>query len=355
MPKKDILKKISILVAVSIIGLAVLEIVIAKVLPQKTSLYWETQYLPMFRVGKKNPMEIIPNLHLTHVTDLYHEYDFTVTTDQFGFRRTATSPSKPSVLVLGDSQTFGLGVSNEEAWPNILDNAYHNKCQIVNAGVPGTELNYNLFYLKEILDEHYLTDVKQAVIGLNIPGSGWGRVGRIDPNLDYYRNFIIDNGVLVANKLDPNAFGSPISRWLKYSQTYTFLRETVIPDLKIDLLNRIGKLNKMTSGDYQLLQINEQLIEQMNSLAKEHKIKITFLFLPERPFYFDAPPEYLSKLTGFMDQNNISYFSLLPSMKSAYKKFSDFWLPINGHYNTSGTRFIATQIEKSDTIISECK
>lgn len=43
-----------------------------------------------------------------------------------------------TIVALGDSVTFGLGVDDGETWPNLL--AEQTDCSVVNAGVPGYDL-----------------------------------------------------------------------------------------------------------------------------------------------------------------------------------------------------------------------
>ncbi|MDP3725168.1 MAG: hypothetical protein Q8R20_01720, partial [Nanoarchaeota archaeon] len=90
----------------------------------------------LYQYGDDRPVQVRPNLRMRNLSDLYKEYTFNIVTDQFGFRREKTDPLRPSLIILGDSMTFGYTVSNEEAYPNILDKLYP-ACQVVNAGKPG--------------------------------------------------------------------------------------------------------------------------------------------------------------------------------------------------------------------------
>jgi lysophospholipase L1-like esterase len=61
--------------------------------------------------------------------------EFNVNTDANGFRQTNPFPSKvPKILCVGDSVTFGWGVSEEESYPYLLANIFNTS--VLNAGVP---------------------------------------------------------------------------------------------------------------------------------------------------------------------------------------------------------------------------
>jgi len=89
-------------------------------------------------------------------TRQYQGRVYRVQTNSYGFRMTNSINSNfiSSILILGDSFTFGTGVNTEDAYPNILNRSLSN-ILIVNAGVPGVGL------LQEV------TTYNQVALGLN--------------------------------------------------------------------------------------------------------------------------------------------------------------------------------------------
>jgi len=89
--------------------------------------------------------------------------------NSYGMRDEETTTKKPEntfrIAVLGDSVTFGYGVSKEESYPDILekklrDNAVGDKkIEVLNFGVMGYGMNQNLFVL-----EHKIFDFEPDVI-----------------------------------------------------------------------------------------------------------------------------------------------------------------------------------------------
>jgi len=93
-----------------------------------------------------------PNARATYRTDEFVEE---VRTNSLGLRD--DEPADPStlasrILVLGDSMTFGHGVSAEEAYPNVLERLYAERgggrVEVINAGVKGygTDQEIVLFF-----------------------------------------------------------------------------------------------------------------------------------------------------------------------------------------------------------------
>jgi lysophospholipase L1-like esterase len=72
--------------------------------------------------------------------------DATVTADSDGVRLVPAAPAEAPrrLLVIGDSQTFGHGLSDEESWPNRLQQDLNLRgvtARVVNMGVPGVNID----------------------------------------------------------------------------------------------------------------------------------------------------------------------------------------------------------------------
>jgi hypothetical protein len=314
--------------------------------PQKTTAYRKQDRHPIFEYGKDLPKRIIPNLTIVDFHDLYREFSNTIITDRFGFRRARTDPIMPSVVILGDSQTFGHGVSNDEAYPNVLDEMFPD-CQIINAAVPGTELNYYYAYLRKIVEENILQDLRRVVVGLTMPGNDFTGTMEVDRALTAYRCMVVKNRKVVYNKcrVNPNHLRTKINFLLSYSQAYTFLRINWWPWFKWKFFmtyeDQESYKQVMLAQYRQPLEPVKTLIERMHRFATKHGIGLTFVFLPDRPRYFSKPPRYLKLVQDYMNENGIEHIDLVPPLKTHYRRLEDYWLPFNGHYNKAGHRIIA--------------
>ena len=92
-------------------------------------------------------------------------YDFTLTTNEHGFRQTpqSSSASTPAVLFLGGSFTFGHGVSDTETAPSVLQEAYSSTVKTFNFGVNGYGPHQMLAILENGIERQSVKDDKPTV------------------------------------------------------------------------------------------------------------------------------------------------------------------------------------------------
>lgn len=85
---------------------------------------------------------------------------FNVSTDEYGFRRTANnSDAGHTILFLGDSCTFGVGVDDQETFVSLLQNRLPaTRC--VNGGVPG----YSAFQGRRLLKAVSIQELPDVVV-----------------------------------------------------------------------------------------------------------------------------------------------------------------------------------------------
>lgn len=82
------------------------------------------------------------------------EFPFHVHINGAGFRNLEElDPAAFKVLVLGDSQTFGLFVGSNDIWTNVAEKILNadaaRKVQLLNNGIPGSTVSDHLAYLNE--------------------------------------------------------------------------------------------------------------------------------------------------------------------------------------------------------------
>jgi hypothetical protein len=75
------------------------------------------------------------------------EFDAVANINKFGFRGDETDLKKGQVIVVGDSFTFGFGLSNDSVWPRLLENSLSEKSKetdVYNLGSPGSNTAYHV-------------------------------------------------------------------------------------------------------------------------------------------------------------------------------------------------------------------
>lgn len=272
------------------------------------------------------------------------------------------------ILVLGDSQTYGLGVEAEETYPKVLErllngNNARQKIEVINAGVD-TYSNYQkLQYFKE---------------------SGY----KLEPDL-------VLLGFYIGNDFGENVFFE--KKWLKEERPYNELNlflsskshaynffKNRFDKLMAEYAMRKGKkgeeVKSITVGDNILffpnpmtfckkkytpemeeaVGITEKKLLEMAHYIKEHNSKFLIVIIPTMQQVYEKewhervkgnlnPEDYdISKpnriLSEFAKNGGILLFDLLPSFKqiSENKKLY-FW---EGHLSQEGYRAAGEEIYK---------
>lgn len=113
-------------------------------------------YSPLYRFDAELGYTVAENLDLDYQGG---DYEVHISTDERGARRHppagGQSTAAPvTVLVLGDSYTFGIGVDDDQTWPYhlelLLAEALPGGARVVNLGVPG----YGLTQMRLLAERH---------------------------------------------------------------------------------------------------------------------------------------------------------------------------------------------------------
>lgn len=73
---------------------------------------------------------------------------FSVVSDEHGFRNVAPWPEKARIVVVGDSLTYGWGVTAEESWTTVLDEQI-GEGRLITLGLPGAVPQQYTRYLEQ--------------------------------------------------------------------------------------------------------------------------------------------------------------------------------------------------------------
>lgn len=106
--------------------------------PNPNTALFETDPYSICRL-KANVDTIINKQHVYH--------------NEFGWRDTVYQPKPYQIACIGGSTTYGVGVSNKDTWPNMLEHLLADSIQVINLGVPGHTTN-----------EHFSTLIYDAAI-----------------------------------------------------------------------------------------------------------------------------------------------------------------------------------------------
>lgn len=120
----------------------------------------------MFGLNAQGYWQMAPNF--SGLADNRVDYrDKRVTADERGQRIVPAAPGDAPwrIFTIGDSQTFGHGLSDEESWPNQLQAALGDGVKVENHGIPAVNVDQYAVRLKAILPQIKRGDV--VAIGLS--------------------------------------------------------------------------------------------------------------------------------------------------------------------------------------------
>ena len=207
------LKTITVQVIVFLVGLVAIELTLRQFLP-----------LPPhggeYRDRNGNAVRIArdvdsptPRLDVRHLAS---EFAAHVRTSELGFRKMSNESAEPDLLFLGDSFTFGHGVSDDEVFSEVLCGRRGLSC--LNLGRSGTQTFDQVRLLRNAIAAHQLQP--KAIVLTMLTACWLGVAGNdLGDNLVFYRNTRrgqLDPGrpPLLRAGLDPSDLLRTLQGWL---------------------------------------------------------------------------------------------------------------------------------------------
>ncbi len=306
----------------------------------------------------------------------------TVSNDENGLRRVpcrkkTSEKSVQRIYIVGDSQTYGWGLSDGDTWPNQLQcllNKSGEKFEVWNLGVPGTNLDQYYYRTRMFYDFVRPDDIVVYVITWNDwhsdqsnirpislsekctakPLNGTGPAFCPSDPARYYglktswrRNVHDAIGVLFPSFDSLKAFSDTVvfSSAVAYL-TVPPLKALYLRKRKTDTLQRIGAST---------LKSNITLVKQIASDIRKTE-NVHFVFLPSRISYADKVFEVYSKnrtvfknqdflfdlAKGACQKHKLRCHSLFSALHMSDIGSVDF--KFDGHLNADGAREVANYL-----------
>jgi lysophospholipase L1-like esterase len=280
----------------------------------------------------------------------YHRPDFDtlVEHDENGWRR--PEPPPPSdpvrrVLVLGDSFTWGWGVSQGEVFTDRLQARLSPTVAVYNRGVIGfgTAQEY-LLLQRELAATHYDTVVLMFFIN-DIADNTDGKEG-------HRPYFVLVDGQLLPRNQPAALETMPIQRFLKdHSRAYLFM------DFEIGMLKRrfrgeagdersYKELGAVDFHDLPGYAVTARLLDAMARLAREHGAQFFVVYIPQRSeFELASPYPYVRAVHAMIDditrQEGIPLIDLSVPFREPTKTGRALIFPVDAHWTPAGHQLAA--------------
>ena len=275
--------------------------------------------------------------------------DIWVETNSQGFRDDgehswAPPPNTLRILGLGDSFTFGWGMSLSESFLKKLEGNLKAKTgrniETINSGVPGWNLNHYYVYYKEIgvrysphvvLLTMFWNDIPRA-IQEKIPASsthqkGWKHRGGI-----FYRSYLFN-------------FAKSFSHYIRQKNQFKRIDYMHSIPARIDILKR-DKWWLLTDRHPEATQVSTQilrtLLSRIQQLSKQHDGRLVAMFIPDVAQIHHPEVQFLNKvLAQTTEQLNIPFIDMTQIFESSPDPTSYYYWPRDFHTNAKGHEKIA--------------
>ena len=348
------------MVCVAVVSLYCAELLIRSVFKIPSSYLKQiVRFEPQLTPSKR----LRPNLN-SEYAGAFREFKFHVTTDSNGFRitepRERNERLKPEIVVLGDSQTFGIGVNDDQTFSSYLSSVTGRS--VLNTGCSG----YNN-YEELALARSIISYLKPKMLVLAFFAGN-----------DPYENF--QNRKLES----PPKFQSPsktsrvslgtVKEWLsKNSAVYILLMRLRGLDAVNKLVCRLGLVKALPPEELEIFKkpvsqragefwhATDPAILQLHELCRSQGIDLIVLFIPDRyqvetaywlqwlrkyqlkagDFDLNAPNKHVADLCAL---NGIHFMDPTSALRSLQTSEGQMYWHIDSHLAPRGHAVIAKSL-----------
>lgn len=299
------------------------------------------------------------------------EYKTKVNINNLGFRDTkdiSEKTDKKRIVFIGDSFTFGQGVSDTESYPKIVENNLVN-AEVINAGMPGSELTWSYLMLK-----NRIVNLKPDTVVIGF----------------YLGNDLFDLKYFDWENIDENGLPEKISTKFEFvdsdgTRRYSsvpfrykipILRESHIFILLTELIN--GQINFSEkespitlNGSPCLIVLNCNLLEEeekkakkllleMKKIADQNNINLVIAILPweyqlprnltsksgiEVLVKSENRHHFINKFTNYLNENFIKNINILDAFEK-YQGSEKVFYSEDRHWTKEGHEIVGNAISE---------
>lgn len=279
------------------------------------------------------------------------EFDALVQHDAEGWRQ--SKPPRPAVpssriLVLGDSFTWGWGVSQGQVFTDLLQAALPATTAVYNRGVPGFGTAQEYLVLQRELAAH----VYDAVVLMFFINDLSDNISSKQGSRPYFE--LVDGGLRPRNQ-PALPVVNPVRQFLwEHSRAYGFVQ------FKLEWLKRrfSGEENDKTeyrtapAVDFHEVPgyaVTARLLGEMQRLTRQHGARFLLVYIPQRSeVELDAPFPYVRSIHAMVDDiarnEGIALLDLAAPFHQHAKAGEQLIYPIDAHWTPAGHRVAAAAL-----------
>jgi hypothetical protein len=253
------------------------------------------------------------------------------------------------ILALGDSQTFGNGITNEDSWPKQLEHELNAQSmtsgyEVLNGGLPASDTWQHEILMKRLMSVYHPDIVVLAL----------------------YVNDIVSKSTSVMNLQGDDA--DSIERRLIYllkrsalllsmRTAYDAIRQSSFPPDGFRLWNALLGGESNPEIDRRWEQVEHSLLV-MKETAARNDVGFLVVSLPRRDQVDGRLPagKYNARLSSVMGRTGVNYINLLGPLQQAYRKHGKaLFIPWDGHNTAIANHVIAEEISAAIPGLSAAK
>ena len=312
--------------------------------------------------------------HFSNIIDFNNKR---VRTDGAGLRhvpcRKEKNPNIPRIYIVGDSQTFGYGVNDQETWVNQLQcliTEKEIKFSVFNLGVPGTNIDQYIKRTKMFYNNLEKHDIVIYTITWNDFHTTYSKIPNFGisptctqnkqrypifcpPNKNKYTH---QNDTWRRNLYESTGFFVPLfSSFKEFTNTVVYTSSVAsifLPIIK-GFYIQYRRTNTLEILGSEIFDANNHLIRFIDTIVRKKTDNVIFAFLPGRISYVtELYNLYSNKGKEFPEQDFLWYFSEKSCERYSLNCFSLFQAlhadqvgvhdySHDGHLNGAGSKKVA--------------
>jgi hypothetical protein len=272
--------------------------------------------------------------------------------DAWGFRNTEPWPERADILTVGDSWTYSLPVTDEQAWPEILNQTLAPR-RVVNLGLPGAgpqqylrlyeTFGAKLFPKILVVGIHLGSDLGDA-----LHFASWartdGREGLMEFRLKRLRSGV--RGWL----LQPSYLYTLVNDLRESYRAGVFLQGKTVrlsDGSRVQLLPRqLASQARMSYPGQPAFELVLETLEQLQALGTRLQSHCLVLFFPSKeevylPVFGDTAADLAAPFLPELGRRGIAYLDLGPHFRQRAAAGETLFWEVDSHPNAQGYALIA--------------
>lgn len=240
------------------------------------------------------------------------------------------------ILAVGDSFTFGDGVSDNETWPAFLE--ANSKKKVINGGVFAYGLDQSFLRMKSLTEKYDPEIIILSFIPDDVSRSQYStRDSKVKPYFEVQDGGLVLNDDHVIYQGDQNI--NPLRKILGYS---FFAHEFMMNFFRhYWLLGAKESAMSHTEGE----KVACLIFEELNKVARDQTKPDIYVLLQYPVSLNESKHIYLDRLLKCIDKNYINVIDvrddLMDLRRSDPEKFNTLFSNQHGHMTPEGNKFIA--------------